>query len=293
MAFSGEGALGGASQGAAAGSVAGPWGAAIGGVAGGVMGGLMGGKKKIATPDITKQLLALQQNRQKQQQTLDPAYAKAAELTNQYNTDTQAGIADIRNRVNTGTNKYINDISQNVEQSKDALRRSLYGNTFSGTESALQAVREAGAAGAGVGSGAYLKGVQNVGSDLAYKLATGEQDIQAKGLQTMADAKTNAYNTFSNLESKLGTANLDRLTKVMDTGRSDVLEKMASEMGLNSEETQGLIDLMNFQQSGQMASESANAAAKNDLSSILAQGAGTVAGNLLKQKAEATVTKKK
>ena len=284
MAFSGEGALGGAAQGAAAGSVAGPWGAAIGGVAGGVMGGLMGGKKKAATPDITKQLLALQQNRQKQQQTLDPAYAKAGELTNQYSTDTQSAIEDIRNRTNVGTNQYLGDINKNVEQSKDALRRSLYGNTFSGTSGALQAVREAGAAGAGVGSGAYLKGVQNVGADIANRLATGEQDIQAKGLQTMADARTNAYSTFSNLESKLGSANLDRLTTVMDTGRSDVLQKMASEMGLNTEETQGLIDLMNFQQSGQMASESANAASKNDLSSIFAQGAGTVAGNLLKKK---------
>lgn len=46
MAFSGQGALGGAAAGASAGAAAGPWGAAIGGVVGAIGGGLLGGKKQ-------------------------------------------------------------------------------------------------------------------------------------------------------------------------------------------------------------------------------------------------------
>lgn len=46
MAFSGQGALGGAAAGASAGAAAGPWGAAIGGVLGALGGGFLGGKKK-------------------------------------------------------------------------------------------------------------------------------------------------------------------------------------------------------------------------------------------------------
>jgi hypothetical protein len=251
-----------------------------------MLGGMLTRKGDSApsVPDITSQLNAAKALRQKQGRAVQDTYAKLPSMNEDYSNQTSAGIEDIRNRVNEGTNQYLGDMSKNTEATKDALRRSLYGETFSGVPAAMQAVREAGAAGAGVGSGAYLRGVEGVGESLASKLAQGEQNIQAQGLQSEADARSTAYNTFSNLESKLGTANLDRITKVMDTGRADELSRLALEMGLNSEETQSLIDLMNFQASGKLASESAASQNKNDLSNTLLGIGGNILGNYLGKK---------
>jgi hypothetical protein len=261
------------------------WGTALAAGAS-VLGGLMSrkGGGAASPPDITQQLSEARKLREKQGRAVQDTYARLPGLTQDYSAQTQAGIEDIRNRVGEGSQQYLGDIGQNVEQTKDALRRSLYGNTFSGVPAAMQAVREAGAAGAGVGSGAYLRGVEGVGENIAQRLATGEQDIQAKGLETMADARTRTYDTFSNLESKLGSANLDRIAKVMDTGRADELQRLSLEMGLNEEETQSLIDLMNFQQSGKLASETAANQNKNDLSNALLGIGGQIAGSYFSKK---------
>jgi hypothetical protein len=238
--------------------------------------GFFGGDSKPV--DISAQLSMAKALRERQGRAVEATYAKLPGITQDYTNQTEAGIEDIRNRVGTESTKYLGDIQQNTEQSKDALRRALYGNTFSGVPAAMQAVREAGAAGAGVGGGAYLRGVEGVGQTVAEKLATGEQELQAKGLQTQADARTQAYNTFSNLESKLGEANLDKISKVMDTGRTDTLQRLALEMGLNSEETQSLIDLMNFRSSSQLAADQSNSANKAAIISAMIGGIGGIAG---------------
>lgn len=240
--------------------------------------GLMSKKEEVRPPDITQQLLDAKKLREKQGRAVADTYGRLPEYTAAYDKQTQAGIEDQRSRVGAGSTQFLADTQSNVDASKDSLRRSLYGNTFSGAPAAMQLVREQGAAGAGVGSGAYLKGVQNVGTDLATKLASGEQAIQTQGLQTMQDARSKTYEVFSNLESKLGSANLDRIATVMSTGRTDELTRLATEMNLNSEETQSLIDLMNFQTSGQLASDSANAGAANDLRNALIGTGGSLMG---------------
>lgn len=259
--------------------------AGAGMAAAGIAGSLFG-QKKVAPPDITQQLLQTKALREKQGRTVADTYSRLPQYTTDYNEQTQAGIEDQRSRVGAGSTQFLADTQSNVDATKDSLRRSLYGNTFSGAPATLQAVREAGAAGAGVGSGAYLKGVQNVGTELATKLASGEQAIQTQGLQSVQDARAKTYEVFSNLESKLGSANLDRIANVMSTGRTDELARLSTEMGLNSEETQGLIDLMNFQASGKFASDSAaaeqRAALWNNLTgggmSLMGKGGGVGTG---------------
>lgn len=278
MAFNGEGALSGAAGGAAAGSAAGPWGALAGGVIGGVAGGFMGGKKKVKPIDITQQLAALKSGVAQGRLRTDNLYDTLQPLTSQYQTDTTKSIAGARERGVADKAALMTEQSDLATQAKDALRKNLYSTELGALPDTLRAVREASAAGSGVDSGAYQQAVQNVGRDTSRAIVQGETGIQAQGLQSQQDASKLAYQTFSNLSSKLDDQEITMLAGVMDTKRADLVRRTAQQMGLDETETQGVIDLMNFQQSGELASSAADAGGKQDLMNALLSGTGTIAG---------------
>lgn len=282
MAFNSEGAVGGAASGAAAGSAAGPWGALIGGVAGGALGGFMGGKKKKPI-DISQQLAQLQSTYAKNQQNNAALTQGLNPMTAQYKTDLQNLLAGQRTDFTGNKNEYLAATDANTKEAQDVLRKSLYSDTFKGVPDSLQAIREASAAGGGLKTGSYQKAVGDFGSELASTLGQGERDIQVAGLQNRQGAQENTYNAFNALSSKLSDQQMEGLTKVMDTGRADLIREYTTSMGLSEAETQGVIDLLNFQQSGEFAGDTADNASKNALLSSLFQAGGTLAGNYSKK----------
>lgn len=245
--------------------------------AAGIAGSLLG-KKTVPPVDITDQLAQLKGGIGQSRLRVDDLYNKLQPLTSQYATDTNAALEGSRADLEGQKADYLGSIDKNTAAAKDALRANLYSNTFNGLPDALRAVREAAAAGGGVDSGAYNNAVTQVGVNTASTLANGERDLQLQGLQDQNSAQTNAFNTFSQLSSKLNDQKLDMLTKVMDSGRADLVQKTASQLGLDQEETQGIIDLMNFQQSGNLASSSADASNQQALyDALINSGASLLA----------------
>lgn len=239
-----------------------------------------GGSKSVKPIDITDQIAQVKGNAQKGRARVDELYNTLQPLTEQYKNEATGAIGASKAAAGLERTNFLKANEDLTSQTKDLLRQNLYADTFTGLPDTLRAVREASAAGSGIDSGAYQQAVQNVGRDTAANIVGGERDIQLKGLEGQQNAQQVAYQTFSNLSSKLDDQQLGLLTKVLDTGREDQVRRTAQQLGLDESETQSLLDLMNFKASGQLASESADAAnASDELSALLGLG-GTVVGGM-------------
>lgn len=252
-------------------------GLAAGSTAAGVAGSLFD-KKKAKPIDISRQLSLLQDTyAQNQLQNTDLAN-KLNPLTAGYKTDLSNALTGARNEFAGNKAEYLGTTEANTKEAQDALRKNLYSKTFSGVPSSLQAIREASAAGGGLNTGSYQKAVGDFGDKLAQTLGEGERDIQLQGIKNRQSAQENAFNTFNNLSSKLTDQQINGLTKVLDTGREDLVRQYTTSMGLSQDETQGIIDLLNFQQSGNLAQDTAADAQRQALYNSLIQGGASILG---------------
>ncbi len=240
------------------------------------VGGLFGGNNQPI--DITAQLNAIQQNYAKQNSLNTELGTKLNPLTDQYKTDLASAISGAKNDQNTTNNQYLAETGTNTKEAQDALRKNLYSKTFSGVPESLQAIREASAAGGGLNTGSYQKAVGEFGGQLAETLGRGETQLQAQGVQNRQSAQENAFNTFSNLSSHLSDQQISGLTKVMDTGREDLVRQYTNSMGFSEDETNAIVGLLNFQQSGQLASNTADNANKTALLTALIGGGAKITG---------------
>jgi hypothetical protein len=238
------------------------------------MAGFLGINSDVGSPDISQQLLQVQQNAQRNRQLSGGLYNSLQPLTQQYQQGVGSTISGATNTANAAAGAYQGQVGQNVEDAKNALRSNLYGSTFNGLPAALTATREAAAAGGGVQSGSYQNAVKQIGVGTAQALATGEAGIQAQGAAQKTAATTTAYQTVQNLTSRLTDAQLSSLSTVLATGREDLIQNAATQMGLNDQETQSLIQLYNFNQSGRLASSAADASNNQQLLSNVLNIAG-------------------
>lgn len=228
--------------------------------------------------DIGSQLGSIQQNASRNSFLNENLHNDLAGVNTANQTDTASALEKARADAETQKSQYLGDTAKLTDEAKNALRANLYSKEFSGLPDALKAVREASAAGSGINSGAYQSAVAGVGADVARNLTTGERDIQVAGLQNQQQAQNQTYQTFANLTSKLSDQKLEMLTKVLDTGREDLVRRTTVQMGLNDSETQAVVDLLNFKQSGQLASQSAADANQQSLYNALIQTGGTILG---------------
>ena len=246
-------------------------------VGAGVAGSLFGGKK-IKTPDITAQLAQVKANTERGQNRVQDLYDQLQKPLGAYEADTTASIAGARERGATERSDFMQEQADLTEQTKAALRANLYSKQFGALPDTLRAVREAAAAGSGIDSGAYQQAVQNIGAQTSRAIAEGETELQAEGLRGQQTASQQAYQTFSALSSKLDDQELGMIAKVMDTKREDLVRRTAQQLGLDESETQAIIDLMNFQQSGQLAASSAESAQRQELYNALIGGGSSLLG---------------
>lgn len=252
---------------------------AIGGamVAGGVAGSLFG-KKKAKPIDITNQLNQVRGSTSIGRGRVDALYDDLQPKTEAYRKDSESVLGNARTALGTERERFLGDTKQLTDDTKNLLRENLYSKEFNALPDTLRAVREASAAGSGIDSGAYQQAVQNVGRDVSSNIATGERDIQIEGLRGQQDAQQTAYQTFSALSSKLDDQQLDLLTKTLDTGREDMVRRTSQQLGLDQQETQAIIDLMNFQASGNLAQQSAADEQRQSLYNSLIGGGAQIAG---------------
>lgn len=277
--FNNKVALGGAASGAAAGSSFGPSGAILGGIAGGALGGFLGGSGSKPI-DITQQLNKVQDTYRKNRELNQGLSTSLNPLTESYKADLAKALSGAKQDFNTNKNEYIAGTDRNTLEGQDAMRRNLYSDTFNALPDTLQAVREASAAGGGLNTGSYQKAVNDVGRTTAQTIGQGERDIQLAGIQNRQGAQSQAFDAFNNLSSKLTDQQINGLTKVMDTGREDLVRQYTTDMGLNQDETQAIIDLLNFQASGDMAAHTADESNSNsNLASLLNSAASIYATN--------------
>lgn len=246
-------------------------GLAAGGIAGSVF-----GKKKSKPIDISQQLAQLHGSYARQNQLNADLPVQLNPLTQGYKADLQSALSGAKTDFAANKAEYLGATDANTKAAQDAMRANLYSKTFNALPDTLQAVREASAAGGGLNTGSYQKAVGDVGRTTAQTLGEGERDIQIQGLNNRQSAQENAFNTFNNLSSKLTDQQINGLTKVLDTGREDLVRQYTTAMGLSEAETQGVIDLLNFQQSGNLAQSTAEDAQKQALYNALI-GGGTTA----------------
>lgn len=247
-------------------------------MAGGAAAGLLGGKKR-PNIDISQQLEQLRQGTAQNRLMTDKLKTSLDPLTTDYKTQLQGMLAGQKNDFAANKNEYLGATMANTKEAQDAMRANLYSKTFSGVPDALQAVREASAAGGGLKTGSYQKAIGDVGNTVATNLGTGERDIQLQGLQNKQGAQSQAFDAFNNLSSKLSDTQMEGLTKVLDTGREDLVRQYTTQMGLNDQETQGIIDLLNFKQSGEQAGSSADEANRMALIQAIMGAGGKIAGS--------------
>lgn len=243
----------------------------------GILSALTG--SSIPTPDISTQLTLAQQNAQKNRNISTGLLGQLQPLTGQFTTGANAITTGAGDAAKAAAAGLQGNVAQNTKEAQDSLRKSLYSNTFSALPGTLQATREAAAAGGGVNSGAYNKSVEQIGQGTAQTIAQGEAGIQAQGAQAKTAAATQAYQTVQNVMNNLTQDQLGTLQTAFQSGRTDLIQNAATQMGLNDQETQALIQLYNFQQSGQMASASADAAANQQLLSGIIGAGATYAGS--------------
>ncbi len=244
--------------------------------AGGVAGSLL--QKKPRSIDITQQLQQLQDTYSQNQLQNQDLTKQLNPLTQGYKEDLAKALGGAKQDFASNKTEYLGATDANTKEAQDAMRANLYGKTFNALPDTLQAVREASAAGGGLKTGSYQKAVNDVGRTTAQTIGQGERDIQLAGVQNRQGAQEQAFNAFNNLSSKLTDQQLDGLTKVLDTGREDLVRQYTTSMGLSQDETQGIISLLNFQQSGNLANDQADAANKQALYNALINGGGTIAG---------------
>lgn len=201
-------------------------------------------------------------------------------LTNKYQAGITGANSALQSQVEGANANLTSGTADLTNQAKDSLRKNLYGSTFSGLPDALRGVREASAAGGGIGSGAYQQGVRDIGAKTAQTLASGERDIQLAGLNNQQAALDKVNTNLNNVFGKLNDNQVKSIETALSTGREDTIRQTSIELGLNENEAQGLIDLMNFQQSGQLAANTAADANKTALLTSLIGGGARLAGGL-------------
>lgn len=240
--------------------------------------GSLFGKKKSKPIDITQQLNRIQDTYAQNQLQNTQLTKDLAPLTADYRTGLSNALNTARTDFAGNKAEFLGATDANTKEAQDALRKNLYSKTFNAVPDSLQAIREASAAGGGLKTGSYQKAVGDFGSELASKLGEGERDIQVMGINNRQSAQENAFNAFNNLSSRLTDQQLNGLTKIMDTGREDLVRQYTTSMGLSQEETQAIVDLLNFHQSGQLASDTAADANQQALYNALISGGSGLLG---------------
>lgn len=254
-------------------------GAATGGLA--VVGKKLFGGKKAKPIDITRQIDLTKALTEKNKGLNTGLFNELQPLTQDYENRAAESRLNLRHAFDTGKRDYLSATEGLTNKAKEAQRGNLYSGTFAGLPDALRAVREASASGSGIDSGAYQQSVQNIGIDTARRIAEGERDIELSGLQNLQSAQEQAFNAFNQLSAKLSDLEMQALTKAVDTRREDVVRRVTTEMGLNEAETQSIIDLMNFQASGQLAQQTASDANRTALLTALIGGGARIAGEAI------------
>lgn len=249
------------------------------GMAAGGIAGSFFGKKKTQPIDISQQLARVQGSYDKQNRLNTDLSANLNPLTQGYKADLQAALGQEKTDFAGNKQEYLGSTDANTKAAQDALRANLYSTTFNALPDTLQAVREASAAGGGLNTGSYQKAVNDVGRTTAQTIGQGERDIQVQGLQNKQGAQENAFNAFNQLSGKMTDQQLQGLTKVLDTGREDLVRQYTTSMGLSEAETQSIVDLLNFQASGNLASQTAADANQQALYNALIGGGSTMMGS--------------
>jgi hypothetical protein len=262
----------------------------LGGIlgAGALIGGALVGKKKSSNPtvDIAGMENLVKTTGQKQRALIGQQFDQLQPLSAQLKTESQA--------MGTGLEKKFGDISQQYrsglsgiggleQKTLDSILSNRQVQSARNIPLQQQMIREQLAASGGFRTGGAARALQapvlqqqQEQADLASQLATErlgrEAERAEKGVDVQAEmAKQGAL-------QKLGIDE-DTMRTLFETGRTDIIEKLASLRGVEADELQSLLGIKGIQTQVGLAQAAANNARRQALSSSL-MGIG---GNLLGQ----------
>lgn len=233
-------------------------------IAGGVAGSLFG-QKKVRPPDVGEQLAAVKSNAVRQRGIATGLTANLQKQADPYKAQVMGALDDYDKRGNEEAGQYLEEMGKTTDLLGNDQRMVARRNINGQVNPSIRAIREAMAAGPGVESSATANSLTELGTNLAEQHAQAETSIDIQALQSKAEALSTVHaDSVGRIQQRMGVTT-EMLAGLHAEGRDDLIREAALMSGINDQETEGIIALLNFRETGKFAADSAAAARRQEL----------------------------
>jgi hypothetical protein len=232
-------------------------------IAGGIAGSLF--NKGARPPNIGEQIAQLKANATRQRGITTDLTANLQKGYEPYKAQVFGALDDYDKRGSDEAGKFLEEMGKTTDLQGNDMRMIARRNINSQVNPSIRAIREAMAAGPGVESSATANSLTDLGTNLAEQHAQAETSIDMQALQNKSAALQSVHaDSVDRIQKRMGVTT-EMLAGLHAEGRDDLIREAALMSGINDSETEGIIQLLNFRESGTMAADSAAAARRQEL----------------------------
>lgn len=204
-------------------------------------------------------------------------------LTNQFRTDVTGAQDRARADQASSSARLLQELDPITSRLFQTQRDQLKRESFGAIPEATRAAREALAATGGLGRGIAAEELARIPVQAAQEFQRGVSGLTAQGLQTKQAALQNLQSQESQLIAQNLGIDQNTFNTILQTGNEALINELNGLIEESKRRTQGLSDIEQFRQTGNVAAASADEANRQAIFQALAGLGGTLAGQSLPQ----------
>lgn len=251
--------------------------AGLGAAAAGVAGSILS-KKKLPRINVAAQKQTLLEGGQEQRQIAGQIRPETQKLTDEFGRT----VDTAQEESNVAARKSAQDFLANYDPLTSRIlqerQNQLKQDIFAQNPATMAAAREAGAAGGGLQRGVVQQQLANIPVQAAAEYARGASEMSTATLEGQLAAREKVFDVEN--QRNLQNLGIDTATAetILNSGNQALINELNALIDESKSRTQGLIDLENFRQSGQLAQASGEAANRAATWQNITNLGGMVAG---------------
>jgi hypothetical protein len=250
------------------------------GLAGGAIAKGLFGKSKLPSINIEEQKRALLSGGEEQRRLAGQIRPETQKLTDEFGQSVDTAQEEASARSRQSAQDFLSNYDPLTSKILQERQNQLKQNIFAQNPETIAAAREAGAAGGGLQRGVVQQQLANIPVQAAAEYAKGATELNVSTLEGQLAAREKVFDTENQMN--LQNLGIDAATAetILNSGNQALINELNALIDESKSRTQGLIDLENFKQSGQLAKASGEAANQTALLQSGLNLAGTIFGGM-------------
>lgn len=245
----------------------------IAGTAAGLVGGL-GRKKTPNPPDVAPLIAAANEGYNREKGITEALPDKLAPLGDKYQTSLRDAVTKARADLATAGDNYVSGVGDTSNAMYTDQSKLLKQDALDASAAAGRQMRNTLAAGGTLNSGGGVGAARTLATNTANEIARGSTELGIQALGAKQKALADVYGQDANMVHNALGIDQTMFQKLLDSGREDLINEALQLIQESQNQTGAITGAIQTGQTRQMASDYANAASRNDLTSSIIQALG-------------------